>query len=295
VVTEVKEVIRYLEASGPKRGELEELPRTNNNVYKVEIAVMDPELSRVKVHVIFVENPVGDLKEIFLSVGRNGSLLHETCRDLGIAWSRQLRLGLPVPNLVRDLIGERGVIKGMTDHPLIKSVLSIKDLVGKVIAYEYLGETGFLNPEVLDGYRQSLDYSPPRVDELNLLKAFRANSRKAKKLTEFPETKGTNAEAGKPALDHVAAGVMPKTHGNGHGHAGGNAVSSAASGASGLHGAAKATLFGEALPTGGLMAVDTFLGKMMGDAPDCDSCGFKTVRNGACYKCLNCGASMGCS
>ena len=34
---------------------------------------------------------------------------------------------------------------------------------------------------------------------------------------------------------------------------------------------------------------------MMGDAPMCDGCGHITVRNGACYKCLNCGASLGCS
>ncbi len=33
----------------------------------------------------------------------------------------------------------------------------------------------------------------------------------------------------------------------------------------------------------------------MQDAPTCDTCGAITVRNGACYKCLNCGASMGCS
>ena len=33
----------------------------------------------------------------------------------------------------------------------------------------------------------------------------------------------------------------------------------------------------------------------MQDAPACDTCGAITVRNGACYKCLNCGNSMGCS
>ena len=42
-------------------------------------------------------------------------------------------------------------------------------------------------------------------------------------------------------------------------------------------------------------ALDRQLGEMMGDAPMCDSCGHITVRNGACYKCLNCGNSMGCS
>jgi ribonucleoside-diphosphate reductase alpha chain len=33
----------------------------------------------------------------------------------------------------------------------------------------------------------------------------------------------------------------------------------------------------------------------MGDAPACDSCGSITVRNGTCYRCMNCGSSMGCS
>src|SRR5690606_26069238 len=41
--------------------------------------------------------------------------------------------------------------------------------------------------------------------------------------------------------------------------------------------------------------LDQQLGEMMGDAPMCDQCGHITVRNGACYKCLNCGNSMGCS
>jgi ribonucleoside-diphosphate reductase alpha chain len=31
------------------------------------------------------------------------------------------------------------------------------------------------------------------------------------------------------------------------------------------------------------------------DAPPCPTCGSITVRNGACYKCLNCGSTTGCS
>jgi len=34
---------------------------------------------------------------------------------------------------------------------------------------------------------------------------------------------------------------------------------------------------------------------MQADAPPCDKCGAITVRNGACYRCFNCGNSMGCS
>ncbi len=42
-------------------------------------------------------------------------------------------------------------------------------------------------------------------------------------------------------------------------------------------------------------SVDEHLSNMMGDAPACGTCGHITVRNGACYKCLNCGNSLGCS
>jgi ribonucleoside-diphosphate reductase alpha chain len=41
--------------------------------------------------------------------------------------------------------------------------------------------------------------------------------------------------------------------------------------------------------------LDHQLGGMMGDAPACTICGHITVRNGSCYRCLNCGNSVGCS
>ena len=40
---------------------------------------------------------------------------------------------------------------------------------------------------------------------------------------------------------------------------------------------------------------DIQLSNMMGDAPPCPTCGHITIRNGSCYKCLNCGSTTGCS
>lgn len=37
------------------------------------------------------------------------------------------------------------------------------------------------------------------------------------------------------------------------------------------------------------------LREMQSDAPACTTCGHITIRSGTCYKCLNCGTSMGCS
>ena len=44
-----------------------------------------------------------------------------------------------------------------------------------------------------------------------------------------------------------------------------------------------------------LDAVNRAAKSMQGDAPACNTCGHITIRNGTCYKCLNCGNSMGCS
>jgi len=44
-----------------------------------------------------------------------------------------------------------------------------------------------------------------------------------------------------------------------------------------------------------LDAVNAAAKSMQSDAPSCNVCGHITVRSGTCYKCLNCGNSMGCS
>jgi len=44
-----------------------------------------------------------------------------------------------------------------------------------------------------------------------------------------------------------------------------------------------------------LDAVNVAAKSMQSDAPACNTCGHITVRSGTCYKCLNCGNSMGCS
>ncbi|HEY7161153.1 MAG TPA: adenosylcobalamin-dependent ribonucleoside-diphosphate reductase, partial [Acidobacteriota bacterium] len=45
----------------------------------------------------------------------------------------------------------------------------------------------------------------------------------------------------------------------------------------------------------GLDAMNAAAKSMQSDAPACNVCGHITVRSGTCYKCLNCGNSLGCS
>ncbi len=60
--------------------------------------------------------------------------------------------------------------------------------------------------------------------------------------------------------------------------------------------AAKAIVAAVAETAGGSMdQVNAAAKSMQSDAPACSTCGHITIRSGTCYKCLNCGTSMGCS
>jgi len=55
----------------------------------------------------------------------------------------------------------------------------------------------------------------------------------------------------------------------------------------------QATIFNNSNTQGSEALTMTF--DNLSDAPACDTCGSVMVRNGACYKCLNCGGTSGCS
>ena len=65
--------------------------------------------------------------------------------------------------------------------------------------------------------------------------------------------------------------------------------------ASGSHAPAQKSAVTATKTNTGLDMVNAAAKNMQSDAPACNTCGHITVRSGTCYKCLNCGNSMGCS
>jgi ribonucleoside-diphosphate reductase alpha chain len=59
--------------------------------------------------------------------------------------------------------------------------------------------------------------------------------------------------------------------------------------------AAKANVAAAVSEGGSMDNVTAAAKSMQSDAPACSTCGHITIRSGTCYKCLNCGTSMGCS
>jgi ribonucleoside-diphosphate reductase alpha chain len=81
--------------------------------------------------------------------------------------------------------------------------------------------------------------------------------------------------------------VAPVKNGNGHNHGHAHAHPDGTGVGTGTATAPRLGLLADPLSQQGT--------EMQSDAPACDVCGSITVRSGTCYKCLNCGNSMGCS
>ncbi len=71
------------------------------------------------------------------------------------------------------------------------------------------------------------------------------------------------------SVGHTASG-NGHSNGNGHGH-------------------------GQAAVAGTSLGTTRVAFKVQEDSPSCAECGSIMVRNGSCYKCLNCGSTSGCS
>jgi ribonucleoside-diphosphate reductase alpha chain len=102
---------------------------------------------------------------------------------------------------------------------------------------------------------------------------------------------------GRTDLAHIVGEGMEgqrQSHPVGREHRGDNGSNGQARAAADVLLAAVASR-GRLEPVGGELGPDAQAKKFPGDAPACENCGHITIRNGTCYKCLNCGTSMGCS
>jgi ribonucleoside-diphosphate reductase alpha chain len=241
---------------GLKHGETERPPQDNDQGFKRTVTIFTTRGAE-KVDIQVWEYEDGRPCEIFVGARKSGTLVDNFLKEIGKNYSRMLQLGMSIDEMTRKLMNENGPLAGQTDHRYIKTCLGVQDLIGKLLRYEYFGETDFLS---VKPDPSAADYVPTRREYLESLALAKRRPKTEKTLADFAAAEsakeGMPTPAGAPAID-----LTPPS----------------------LPFAAKAADPNE------------FLAGLGGDAPDCDQCGHTTVRNGACYKCLNCGNSMGCS
>ncbi|MCB1218645.1 vitamin B12-dependent ribonucleotide reductase, partial [bacterium] len=216
----------------------------------------------------------GTLGEVFIDMHKEGAAFRSLMNCFAIAVSKGLQYGVPLEEFVDTFVFTRFEPSGTCDHPNIKMAQSVIDYVFRVLGMEYLGRTDFVQVK-------------PAADELILNQHERQVRLEAQPLISASEAARADREAGNAALPPVMSGPsvhppQPVHSGNGHGNGNGN-------------GKGNGNGNGHAQQPVMLNAMEEQLSSMMGDAPFCESCGHVTVRNGSCYKCLNCGTSQGCS
>jgi ribonucleotide reductase alpha subunit len=229
--------------------------------------------AKVGGHKIFLrtgEYEDGTLGELFIDLAKEGATLRGILGCFAIAVSKGLQYGVPLEEFVESFTFQTFEPRGMVEgHPNIKMANSIIDYVFRSLGMEYLGRTDLVQvppkevgelPEPPSGLAVDAGVQLGLDDDMPMTASI------------------SRPSVAKPQI--VSANGKGHTQGNGNGH---------------THRAAVTATARATAASTQTASVQAALGEMMGDAPLCETCGHITVRNGSCYRCLNCGNSMGCS
>ncbi|MBV4357217.1 vitamin B12-dependent ribonucleotide reductase [Pinibacter aurantiacus] len=197
----------------------------------------------------------GTVGEIFIDMAKEGATMRSMLNCFAIAVSIGLQYGVPLEEFVEKFVFTRFDPAGMVDHPNIKTTTSIVDFLFRSLAYEYLGRTDLVH--VLD----RPEVGNTGTDDWDEIPTTLEYDKKTPKLSDV-------------RIVAAASAPSPQPH---HSHS---------------HKPQKAAAI---KVESGLDAVNAAAKNMQSDAPSCNVCGHITLRSGTCYKCLNCGNSMGCS
>ena len=232
--------------------------------------------------------------ELFITMAKEGSTIGGLMDSLGTAISLALQYGVPVESIVNKFAHQRFEPMGMTTNTDIPFAKSLVDYI-----FRWLGM------QFIPGYREQNAPRRSKPAELSAAStqhgagsAAKAEVKEAawpgRSIAQSPTapTDVPSAQASATgtaqAKDDVASILARRSI----------SVVVAESIVDGSDGAPRqpsqvAEPVAAAAVNGN--ALDQSNSNLMGDAPACDSCGSITVRNGTCYRCLNCGSSMGCS
>ncbi len=214
--------------------------------------------ARVGGHKLFIrtgEYKDGTLGELFIDLAKEGATLRGILSCFAIAVSKGLQYGVPLEEFVDTFLYQTFEPRGM-----VQNHPNIK-MASSMVDYIFRA----LAIEYLD--RQDLgQVQTPRPGELPEEPHPSVSDRGTQ-----PTLDAAREEGNVEAIQGAAAFVESTQPGDPLGELFAQGAGSFAS------------------PS------QTALSQMMGDAPMCDECGHITVRNGSCYRCLNCGASLGCS
>lgn len=223
----------------------------------------------------------GQPGEIFITMSKEGSTLSGIVNALAITVSLSLGYGVPIESIIKNFAHLRFEPNGMTGNPEIPMAKSVIDYIGRWLAIKFLEKDRakiYHNPELVEksyvegGSNLFLATQAEPVPQSSLIR-FAAETTQAEHV--HVETAAVGTSAGMPATD---APVL--------------VFESKADKVEMKHSAA---VDRTSLAEFSKMQQQLAAAQNNEDAPMCSSCGSVTIRNGACYKCPDCGTTTGCS
>ncbi|MHC4414884.1 MAG: adenosylcobalamin-dependent ribonucleoside-diphosphate reductase [Planctomycetota bacterium] len=223
--------------------------------------------------------------ELFITMAKEGSTIGGLMDCLGTAISVALQYGVPIESLVNKFAHQRFEPMGMTTNRDIPFAKSLVDYIFRWLGMEFVPGYREQNlPKRPDDAKKTTKQHPAEVRLVKDEQAWsQAEPRTDPPLPARVAPNGARGNGEQPT-DPAKTTEPPAT------------VGAEAKGVAG-----HTTGEGRVLTADSPKAVavinpqDRSHAALMGDAPACDVCGSITVRNGNCYKCMNCGNSMGCS
>jgi ribonucleoside-diphosphate reductase alpha chain len=196
---------------------------------------------------------------------------------IGTLTSLALQYGVPLEALMRKFAHQRFEPSGFTKNPEIRNASSIIDYVFRWLGLHFV--PGYR--EAQTGRNQGELPLPGLVDE--------AKKKINRPVSDLPLADDTEMVARPKSL--------PGSHGNGNGNGNGNGGGNGFSNGFGNGNSVTVSDQTHRDTTAGhvVTSLSQSVAHFQLDAPTCPNCGHVAVRNGACYKCLNCGESLGCS
>jgi ribonucleoside-diphosphate reductase alpha chain len=249
--------------------------------------------------------------ELFITMAKEGSTIGGLMDSLGTAISVALQYGVPVESLVTKFAHQRFEPMGMTTNADIPFAKSLVDYIFRWLGMQFIAGYREVNaprrPSASDSQSLAAGHSTITVTD-----AARGGTSSAASSKEEPGcTTGSSGGASAWAVRRESAIAAAEASHADAAPASTKAAppSTGVARVSSTHTVAAISETRSAdgrvveayasvertVRTAAANALDQSNAALMGDAPACDGCGSITVRNGTCYRCLNCGNSMGCS
>jgi ribonucleoside-diphosphate reductase alpha chain len=244
----------------------------------------EAKISGHKVYLRTGEYPDGTLGEVFIDIAKEGATLKGVLGCFAIAVSKGLQYGVPLEEFVDTFTFQTFEPRGMVEgHENIKMSNSIVDYVFRALGLEYLNRTDIVQNPPSDVQETIQEATPTPVQE--------ATPPPVQEATPPPVQEATPP----PVQDMVdSSGEVQEVEPTNS-----SSIDQSMSTNQEIQFVTKLQeteiLEATDASTNSVTTVQEVLGDMMGDAPACNECGHITIRNGSCYKCLNCGNSLGCS